>query len=311
MNMKAPLIVIAGPTASGKSALALALSRLTPATIINADASQVYSDLRIVSARPTQEEEAEVPHKLFGTFDGATACSAADWALAARKAVLETEGQGRLPILVGGTGLYLRTLLDGIAPVPEIDPGIRAAARAMTTEECYAALMKEDLEAAARLAPADSSRIARALEVVRSTGHTLKSWQAERTGGIKDSHRISGVALLPPREWLFDRCDSRFDAMIQGGGIDEITRLIARGLDPALPVMRAIGVREIAAIIADPLGLQNQSVLAKTATRQYAKRQYTWFRNQSPTDWLHINEELNSDNINNLAIFLRDMTLTS
>jgi tRNA dimethylallyltransferase len=311
MNMKAPLIVIAGPTASGKSALALALSRLTPATIINADASQVYSDLRIVSARPTRDEEAEVPHKLFGTFDGATACSAADWALAARKAVLETAGQGRLPILVGGTGLYLRTLLDGIAPVPEIDPGIRAAVRAMTTEECYAALMKEDVEAAARLAPADSSRIARALEVVRSTGRTLKSWQAERTGGIKDSHRISGVVLLPPREWLFDRCDSRFDAMIQGGGIDEITRLIARALDPALPVMRAIGVREIAAIIADPLDLQNQSVLAKTATRQYAKRQYTWFRNQSPANWLHINEELNSDNVNRLAILLHDMTLTS
>jgi tRNA dimethylallyltransferase len=171
--------------------------------------------------------------------------------------------------------------------------------------------MKEDLEAAARLAPADSSRIARALEVVRSTGHTLKSWQAERTGGIKDSHRISGVALLPPREWLFDRCDSRFDAMIQGGGIDEITRLIARGLDPALPVMRAIGVREIAAIIADPLDLQNQSVLAKTATRQYAKRQYTWFRNQSPADWLHIDAELKFDNINELAILLRDIALTS
>jgi tRNA dimethylallyltransferase len=311
MNMKSPLIVIAGPTASGKSALALALSRLTPATIINADASQVYSDLRIVSARPSEEEEAEAPHKLFGTIDGATACSAADWALAARNVVLETEGQGRLPILVGGTGLYLRTLIDGIAPVPEIDPGIRAAVRAMTTEECYAALMKEDVEAAARLAPADSSRIARALEVVRSTGRTLKSWQAERTGGIKDSHRICGVVLLPPREWLFDRCDSRFDAMIQGGGIDEITRLIARGLDPALPITRAIGVREIAAIIADPHDLQNQSVLAKTATRQYAKRQYTWFRNQSPANWLHINEELNSDNINKLAILLRDMTLTS
>ncbi len=305
------MIVIAGPTASGKSALALSLSRLTPATIINADASQVYRDLRIVSARPTKEEEAQTPHSLFGMVDGAIACSAADWADCARAAVAKAISEGRLPILVGGTGLYIRTLLDGIAPVPEIDPDVRAVVRAMEIGTRFVALQAEDAVAAARLAPADSSRIARALEVIRSTGRSLSSWQAERVGGIGQNHRVVGSLLLPPREWLFDRCDLRFDAMIKDGGIEEVRALLARRLDPALPVMRAIGVREISGMIRAPASAKDEEIRAKTATRQYAKRQYTWFRNQPPPHWARINETLNSENVNELAILLRDMTLTS
>ena len=188
---KLPLILIAGPTASGKSALALALSRLLPVTIINADASQVYRDLRIVSARPSVEEERQAPHRLFGHVDGAQSYSAAAWAADARTMIAKVQANWRLPVLVGGTGLYLRTLLDGIAPVPEIDPEIRKAVRALPVAVAHAALALEDSAAAARLSANDMTRVARALEVVRSTGKPMAHWQAEQAGGIGD-RRASG-----------------------------------------------------------------------------------------------------------------------
>jgi tRNA dimethylallyltransferase len=318
VNTKLPLIegkrprvvLIAGPTASGKSDLAIALAKLLPATIINADASQVYRDLRIVSARPSVDDEAQVPHRLFGHIDGAQACSAADWAHEAKAAISGALTEGRLPILVGGTGLYMRTLIDGIAPVPEINPTIRAEVRRLDVSLAYEALMREDPEATARLAPADSTRIARALEVMRSTGRPLKDWQTECVGGIGEQINLVPMILLPPRDWLFARCDARFAAMLERGGIQEVKALMARKLDPALPVMRAIGVREIAAIIGDPAIAENQIALAKTATRQYGKRQFTWFRNQFPSAWLRIESEINNENINQLAIKLRDMALT-
>ncbi len=305
------LALIAGPTASGKSALALALAKLLPVTIINADASQVYRDLRIVSARPSLEEEAQAPHKLFGTWDGATACSAADWANEAKAEIAAAHADGRLPVLVGGTGLYIRTLLDGIAPVPPIDPAVRAAVRALSSREAYQLLTSEDPEAAARLSPNDTSRVARALEVVRSTGRPIKAWQGERIGGIGDTISLCPMILLPPREWLHARCDARFDTMLKTGGIDEVKALVSRNLDPALPVMRAIGVREIAAMIGDPVSASTIVSEAKIATRHYAKRQYTWFRNQIPADWLRCDQQLNNDIVNDLAIKLRDMALTS
>jgi tRNA dimethylallyltransferase len=310
MNMKPPLVIIAGPTASGKSALALALSRLTPTTIINADASQVYHDLRIVTARPSVAEEAEVPHRLFGTVDGSVACSAAFWAAEAKEAIADAQSEGRLPVLVGGTGLYLRTLLDGIAPVPDIDPNIRTSVRALTTQEAYRALEDEDAEAAARLSANDSSRVSRALEVIRSTGRTLIDWQRDRVGGISHDVKVTSTVLLPPREWLFDRCDTRFDKMVEDGGIAEVTALLARRLNPALPVMRAIGVREIAAMIEHREDAANHITQAKIATRQYAKRQYTWFRNQPLPRVQIITEQLKSDMINDLAIICRNSALT-
>ena len=293
------LALIAGPTASGKSALAMALADLTPSVIINADSMQVYRDLRLVTARPSAADEARHPHRLFGYIDGAVACSAARWAVDARQAIAEAHDAGRLPILVGGTGLYIRTLLDGIAPVPDIDPVIRAAVRTMPVAEAFNALTHEDPEAAQRLAPADSTRVARALEVVRATGRTLKDWQAHRVGGIGDAVRLVPMVLLPPRDWLFTRCDARFEAII-GAGQDEVAALIARDLDPALPVMRAIGVSEISDLEAGQL-----------ATRQYAKRQFTWFANQAPKHWDRLTTQLDSENIHNLAIILRDKALTA
>ncbi len=302
--------LIAGPTASGKSALALELARLLPATIINADASQVYRDLRIVSARPSFEEESEQPHRLFGYLDGAQSCSAARWAADAREEIAQAKAQGRLPILVGGTGLYLRTLLDGIAPIPEIDPAIRRDVRALPVSEAYHALTAEDPIAAARLAATDTTRIARALEVVRSTGRPLAEWQTVRTGGIGDTIRLAPMILLPPRDWLYARCDLRFEAMMAPEGIAEVEALLARKLDPALPVMRAIGVPDIAAFLRGEISRDAAIASGQTATRQYAKRQYTWFRNQPPSGWSRRLQELDNEKIAKLAIILRDMALT-
>jgi tRNA dimethylallyltransferase len=304
------LALIAGPTASGKSALAMALADLMPSVIINADSMQVYRDLRAVTARPSEADEARHPHRLFGYIDGAEACSAARWAADAKAAIAEAHNEGRLPILVGGTGLYIRTLLDGIAPVPDIDPDTRAAVRALPVAEAFDALTREDSEAAARLSPADTTRVARALEVVRSTGQTLKDWQAHRIGGIGDAVRLAPLLLLPPREWLFARCDARFATMIEDGQ-DEIAALIARSLDPALPVMRAIGVGEIGDLLAGKVSESEAIAAGQLATRQYAKRQYTWFANQAPATWERVETQLDSENIHNFAIILRDRALTA
>ena len=311
MNTKTlpPLALIAGPTASGKSALAMALAELTPSVIINADSMQVYRDLRIVTARPSFEEEARAPHRLFGYIDGVGACSAARWAADAKAAIAGAHDAGRLPILVGGTGLYIRTLLDGIAPVPTIDPAVRNEVRAMAVADAYAALQHDDAEAAARLAPADAARVMRALEVVRSTGKPLSDWQGACEGGIADQVRLAPMILLPPRDWLAERCDARFEMMFEQGQA-EVAALMAQALDPALPVMRAIGVPELAAYLRQDLGESDAIAAGKLATRQYAKRQYTWFRRQLPDIWPRHAESLNNEMINDLAIILRNKALT-
>ena len=290
MNMESPalpkLALIAGPTASGKSALALMLAERHRGTVINADSAQVYRDLRVLSARPSVEEEARAPHRLFGTIDGAESCSAARWATDAKKAIAEARAENRLPILVGGTGLYLRTLLDGIAPVPEIDPAIRADIRALPVAEAHRALQALDPAAAARLNASDTTRIARALEVVRSTGRPLADWQAERVGGVAGEVTLLPMILLPDRDWLVDRCDRRLAMMFDDGAIEEVARLLARNDIPAdAPIRRAIGVPEIAAMLAGAADRDTALDRARLATRQYAKRQYTWFRNQPPDDW--------------------------
>lgn len=261
------------------------------AVVINADSAQVYADLAVLSARPTMEEMRGVPHRLFGTWDGATACSAADWAAAARCEIDAAHAGGKVPILVGGTGLYVRTLLDGIAPIPEIGQVVREEVRALDTGAAYAALQTEDPARAAILAPGDSQRIARALEVVRSTGRTLAEWQEQLTGGIAGSIALAPLVLLPDRDWLYQRCDRRFATMLDGGAIAEVEALLARGLSPDLPVMRAIGVAEIAAMLHGESSREETLEMGQQATRNYAKRQFTWLRHQPPQDWPRMTPE--------------------
>jgi tRNA dimethylallyltransferase len=269
--------------------LALALrGRSKAAVVINADSAQVYTDLAVLSARPSSEEMHGVPHRLFGDWDGAQACSAADWAAAGRAEIAAAHAAGALPILVGGTGLYIRTLLDGIAPVPPIDSALRAAVRALPVSEAHAALTREDPERAAALNPADTTRVARALEVIRSTGKPLAAWQAQRSGGIGADIALHPLVLLPERVWLYERCDRRFAAMLAGGAIDEVAALLARRLDPALPVMRAIGVPEIAGYLRGEWLLEEAQTRGAQATRNYVKRQTTWLRHQCPAEWTRV-----------------------
>lgn len=287
-SQKPRVALIAGPTASGKSAAGIALAQAHDGIVINADASQVYADLRILTARPSAAEEASAPHRLFGHVDAADAgYSAARWAAEARDAIAAAHDAGKLPILVGGTGLYLRTLLDGIAPVPAIDPDVRAAVRALPVAEAHRLLAIEDAAAAARLAPADTTRVARALEVVRSTGRPLADWQRERVGGIGDSIALAAAILLPDRETLFDRIDVRCEAMFAGGAVEEVAALLARtDVVTDAPIRRAIGVPPIAALLAGEITRREAIAQVQLDTRRYAKRQYTWFRNQPPDNWI-------------------------
>jgi tRNA dimethylallyltransferase len=285
-----PVALIAGPTASGKSDLAVRLALALAeagraAVVINADSAQVYADLRVLSARPSDEEMPGVLHRLFGAWDGAQACSAADWADAAKAEIARAHAAGAVPILVGGTGLYLRTLLDGIAPVPLIDPAVRGEVRAMDPAQVHAALVAEDPAYAAQLNPADRQRTARALEVVRSTGKSLKVWQQDKVGGVADQITLAPLVLLPEREALYARCDARFAAMLDAGAVAEVSALLDRRLDPKLPVMAAIGVRDIAGWLHGSLTREAALAQGQQATRNYAKRQYTWLRHQPPPDW--------------------------
>jgi tRNA dimethylallyltransferase len=282
--------LIAGPTASGKSDLAVELAlameeRGRPCLIINADSAQLYRDLEILSARPSQAEMRGIEHRLFGEWDGAEPCSAADWAARAKREIEDAQIAGLLPILVGGTGLYVRTLLDGIAPVPAIDAEVRRAVRALSVKQAYAALAIEDAERAALLNPFDTTRIARALEVVRSTGKPLAHWQQQRVGGIAEGIDLHPLILLPKRAELYARCDARFARMLDNGAIAEVEDLLGRNLSPTLPVMRAIGVPEIAGYLRGEWSRDEALVRGQQATRNYAKRQYTWFRRQPPENW--------------------------
>ena len=285
MAMNTKVVVIAGPTASGKSALALGVAEALNGTVINADSMQVYRDLAVVTARPGSEDLARAPHRLYGTLDGAELCSAARWADLARQEIEAAATAGRLPILCGGTGLYLRTLLFGIAPVPEIPEEIRQAARQRHAELGGAAfrdeLAKLDPEAAAKLHAGDSQRLMRAYEVVAATGMTLAAWQAAQppaeTGLAPES-----FILLPPRDALYAAIDRRFDGMVAAGALEEVEALVSRGLNPELPVMKAVGVPELSAYLAGRNPLEFAISQAQQASRRYAKRQFTWFRHQMP-----------------------------
>jgi tRNA dimethylallyltransferase len=303
--LRKPVALIAGPTASGKTALALWLAQQRDVTIINADSAQVYADLPILSAQPTPQEMASAPHRLFGYLDGREACSAARWAADAKAEIAKAHEAARLPILVGGTGLYLRTLLDGIAPIPEIDPQVRATVRALPTADAYAALSAEDLNIAATLNPQDDSRIKRALEVIRSTGRSIAEWREVKEGGIGNGIQLHPLILLPPRDWLHQRCNVRFEQMMEHGAVEEVKSLLASQMPGDAPILRAIGVPEITAMLAGEISKADAIARGQAATRQYAKRQYTWFRNQSPAHWPRWGEELNDSHFAKIEILLQ------
>jgi tRNA dimethylallyltransferase len=287
-------VLIAGPTASGKSALALALAEALGGTIINADAMQVYRDLRIVTARPTRDEEARVPHLLYGHVDAAENYSVGRWSVDANAALAAVERGGRLPILAGGTGLYFKALTRGLAAIPPIPSQIRSAVGERLKREGIAALYAElsarDPASARRLMPGDRARISRALEVVLATGRSITDWHAEGMKPALDPHAAVKVFLDVDRAELYRRIDSRFDAMLASGALDEVRALAGRHLDPALPAMKAHGVPWLIRHLNGEIDLPAAVDMAKRDTRRYSKRQATWFRHQLP-DWTWIAPE--------------------
>jgi tRNA dimethylallyltransferase len=279
-------LIVAGPTASGKSALALGLAERLGGVVINADSMQVYRELWVLTARPTPAEEARAPHALYGVRPAAEAGSVAWWRGAAQAAMEAAHATGRLPILCGGTGLYFASLTDGIADIPEPGEAARAEARWMLAElgprGLHAALSKVDQATAARLRPSDSQRLARAWEVWRGTGRGLAAWQAE--GARPAAWRFSAVLLAPPREALRAAIAGRFARMLDAGALEEVRALAALGLDPALPAMRAHGVPELSAHLRGEITLAEAARRAELVTGQYAKRQSTWFRHHRLAD---------------------------
>lgn len=280
-------LILAGPTASGKSALALALARRLGGVVINADSMQLYRELRILTARPTPAEEVIVPHRLYGVRPAAEAASVAWWRAAALDAMEQAQAEGRLPILTGGTGLYFLSLTEGLSAVPPVPTEARAEARRLLAEEGAPALHSRlaalDPETAATLRPRDSQRIARAFEVARGTGRGLLAWQREGAHTGPAPWRFAAVLIDPPREALRAAIAARLDAMLEGGAIEEVRALVALGLDPALPAMRAHGVPEIAAHLAGRMTLEEARRRTALNIGRYTKRQATWFRHHALT----------------------------
>lgn len=278
------LLVIGGPTASGKSSLALRLAEGLGGVIVNADSMQLYRDLRVLTARPTPGEEAHVPHRLYGVLDAAEVSSAGRWLELARVELEAIWQEGRVAIAVGGTGLYLHALLHGIAPVPDIPPAVRAGTRALCRKlgarGLHAELARIDPGMASRLRPGDRQRVMRAHEVVVATGRSLALWQQEPPACIALPERRLGLALLPPRPALHGRIETRLRAMVAAGALEEVRALAARGLAPDLPVMKAVGVGPLLAHLEGHLGLEAAVEAALVQTRQFAKRQLTWLRHR-------------------------------
>ncbi len=275
-----------GPTASGKSALALAAARAYGGTVINADAMQVYRELDILTARPDAAALAAAPHRLYGIMPGTRACSAGVWREMALQEIAGCHGSGRLPIVVGGTGLYLRALARGLSPLPRVPDEVRTSARdrhrRLGGDAFHAELATRDPATAARLDPSDSQRLIRAWEILDATGRPLSEWQAEKAQAAPFS--FLRILVEPPREAHYRACDARFLVMMERGALDEVRSLLDLGLDAALPVMRALGVRELATHLTGACDQETAVAQAQTATRRYAKRQITWLRTQTPQD---------------------------
>jgi len=280
------VILIAGPTASGKSALALGLAEKIGGTIVNADSMQVYRNLRVITARPTPDEEARVPHRLYGQVDAAENYSVGRWLADVRPVLDEVRASGRVPIVTGGTGLYFKALTQGLSAVPPVPLEIREKVRARLEAEGPAALHAELLrrDPASPIKPGDRTRIARALEVLEATGRPLSDWHREGLPPLIEASRVVKVFLAPERDELRNRIDARFDAMLQAGALDEVRALAARRLDPLLPAMKAHGVPWLIRCLNGELSLAEAAEGGKSDTRRYTKRQFTWARHQLP-DW--------------------------
>ncbi|MFN3582411.1 tRNA (adenosine(37)-N6)-dimethylallyltransferase MiaA [Phenylobacterium sp.] len=283
--MEPRIWLIAGPTASGKSALALRLAEAAGAEVVNADSMQLYAGLGVITAGPSPQEMARAPHHLFGTVDPADGWSVGRWLRAASEVIAEIRGRRRPVVVVGGTGLYFRALTKGLAQIPEVPAEVRAEAAAdferMGEDAFRARLAGVDPAAAARIAPGDRQRLVRAWEVFAATGEALSDLQRTGEPAISD---WSAVALEPPRDLLYARCDARLLAMVEQGALEEVRALMARSLDPALPAMKAVGVRELAAHLRGETSLEAAVAAAQQETRRYAKRQMTWMRGQM-ADW--------------------------
>jgi tRNA dimethylallyltransferase len=282
--------LIAGPTASGKSAHALRLAEETGGEIVNADSMQIYAGLRVLTAGPSPEETARAPHHLFGVVDAAVGWSVGRWLEAATKVLSEIEARGNLAIVVGGTGLYFRALTHGLAdipPVPEVQREISSLLYAARGEEAFREILKPlDPEAEARIEIGDRQRLVRAHAVALATGKSLTAWQTDTKPALAPGS-WNGVVLDPPRADLYARCDARLSVMVEQGALDEVRAMEARGLAPPLPALKAVGYREFAAHLRGETTLDQALDAARQETRRYAKRQLTWFRNQT-SDWQRI-----------------------
>ncbi|HEX7790004.1 MAG TPA: tRNA (adenosine(37)-N6)-dimethylallyltransferase MiaA [Afipia sp.] len=284
-------VLIAGPTASGKSALALALANVTGGVVINTDSMQVYRDLRVLTARPTPEEEAQVPHRLYGYCDAAVNCSAGTWVADATAALEEVRALNRLPIFIGGTGLYFKALTRGLSAVPPIPAQIRDDVRARMerdgVEALHAELAKRDPVSGERLKPRDSARIARALEVIEATGRALPDWHSDGLPPLLEPEGVTAVFLAPDRKELYARINARFETMLENGALEEVAALAERKLDPMLPAMKAHGVPALIRYLKGEMTREQAIEIGQTDTRHYAKRQFTWFRHQLPEfEWV-------------------------
>ena len=288
MQSATKAVLIAGPTASGKSALALRLAGTLGGAVINADSMQVYRDLRTITARPSEDEERRAPHYLYGQVDAAVNYSTGQWLRDVAAVLDEVKAAGRVPILVGGTGLYFKALMTGLAAVPPIPPDIRAGVRARLEREgvrpLYDELLQRDPATAHRLMPNDRSRISRALEVMLATGRSLSDWHREGMPAVIEPQHTVKVFLTCERTELVRRIAARFDAMLEVGALDEVRALAEREIDPMFPAMKAHGVPWLIRHLKGEISREAAAEGAKMDTRRYAKRQLTWFRNQM-SDW--------------------------
>lgn len=309
-----PVLVIAGPTASGKSALALRVAQECNGTVVNADSMQIYADLRIITARPSEADEAAAPHRLYGALDASEACSAARWRNLALMEIEAAHAAGRLPILCGGTGLYLKAMMEGLSPIPDVPEEIRTDIRMRCDREgpetMHAQLAARDPVMAARLNTADSQRICRALEVVTATGKSLAEWQKEDAESPPSHLRFRTIALLPPRDDLYAGINRRFEQMVEMGALEEVRRLDTRGLNSKLPAMKALGVPELRAYLQGEISLQEAVSTGATKSRRYAKRQTTWLKRQIIIDKTYF-AKFSESLMPSFFAFIRENGLTS